>query len=99
MGELIKIDFPEFRIIQRAPGRTYHEDMVEFTVAMRAEVWRKYKKCKDLGWLYGVAISNEIHRNHPDVRAYRPVVSDTLRARSGIKTIRLMYPLLQQVTR
>lgn len=64
---------------------------VEAVVHMPAKYWLDCKKKKQLGVLYGVDISNFIHRFHRAVPAWNPTVNDTLRSKKGIKTVLLTY--------
>ena len=57
-----------------------------------ASVWRKYRAEGNLGFLYGVDVSNYVYRtSNFKIKAYNPVVSDRARAKNGIKTIELTY--------
>lgn len=59
-------------------------------VAINAKDWAKAKKNGHLGQLYGVDISNQLHREY-GIPAYNPTVDDKARAVKGIKTISLTY--------
>lgn len=60
------------------------------TVTMPAKYWLGMKKLGRLGMLYGVDISNAVHREH-GIRAYNPTVEDRKRSVKGIKTVTLTY--------
>lgn len=59
-------------------------------VSIEAKAWHRAKRQGQLGMLYGVDISNAVHRSH-GVPAYNPTVSDKERARNGIKYVTLTY--------
>lgn len=66
-------------------------------VQMDSKEWTKIKNKKQLGHLYGVAISNEVYRiMHKSVVAWNPSVDDSRRASKGIKTLVLRYPMTEK---
>jgi hypothetical protein len=69
----------------------YGQATAEVTVVMPVGVFNSYKKRNDLGYLYGVVISNEVYRTNSSIDAYCPTVSDRIRASKGLKTITLTY--------
>lgn len=66
--------------------RRIDSETVSVTITMEVKAWSK----ADKGTLYGIDVSNAIHREY-GVQAYYPSVSDKDRARCGIKTITLYY--------
>lgn len=59
-------------------------------VSVPFEAWKHAAKTGNLGFLYGVDISNLVYRTH-GVAAYNPTVDDTARPLSGVKFIDLYY--------
>jgi hypothetical protein len=66
------------------------DGQVKVRVRMDAKAWHKLAKAGDLGFLYGVDISNEAYRAY-GVKASNPTVSDRDRAQGGLKWIDLYY--------
>lgn len=63
-------------------------------IKMDAKEWASCKKKRQLGHLYGVAISNQVYvLVNKKINAYNPTVRDTERASKGVKTIHLRYPM------
>jgi hypothetical protein len=76
---------PRFRI--KSVHKT--KDHAYITIVINKILWEKQNK----GMLYGVDISNEVYRLHPDIMAHCPSVDDTARAKNGFKTISLRYEM------
>ena len=68
----------------------HSSELVEVKVTMSAASWGIAKATNGLGSLYDVDISNEAYRNY-GVKAHNPIVSDTVRAKNGIKLLTLTY--------
>jgi hypothetical protein len=73
--------------------RNKHLNTATVYIQMDAKLWHEVKKNRQLGYLYGVTISNEVYRSNKDIKAYNPSVDDRKRANNGIKYITLTYPL------
>lgn len=69
--------------------------MARVVVYIDARKWNTMKKKGQLGQLYGVDISNEVHRLNKQIRAWNPAVNDRARASKGIKRIELQYEMVE----
>jgi hypothetical protein len=67
--------------------------VVTVKINMPVTVWQKYKKAKNLGQLYGLEISNFVYSLNNNIPTSNPTVTDTVRAKNGIKAIELRYYL------
>lgn len=61
-------------------------------IAVDAKYWSYMKRNRQLGFLYGVDVSNEVYRRSCRlIPAHNPSVDDRKRASAGIKSITLTY--------
>ena len=66
------------------------QDSVCVKVLIPAKEWNDIKTKGDLGFLYGVDISNTAFKEF-GVKAHNPSVNDSERAKGGVKVIELFY--------
>ncbi len=88
----------EFKIARLTYERYQSQAFAVVTVQVDAKFWHKARAKNDLGYLYGVAISNAVAHADPAIYAYCPTVSDRAKAKGGIKTIQLTYPMQERPT-
>lgn len=67
--------------------------VIEVVVTLPVKLWTKYRNSKALGQLYGIEICNAVYAISRHIPAHNPTVSDTAKAKAGVKTIRLSYYL------
>jgi hypothetical protein len=94
--QLDNVDFSIESITARSSnylGAGDHLWNVDVLIRIPVKVWNAYRKQKDLGYLYGVAVSNAVYRLNQNIPASHPIVNDNARASKGWKNIKLSYVL------